>query len=125
MVLDRMVDELRLASTGVDPFTGAAYSEVQGAPGNPALRFRRVVDFGDSGGELGLIWSTPITYQVNNGTLTRSQDAQQRVLMSGISDHEFEIDELGRIRVALTTDVPNGPGQVQSIVNETLVDPMF
>ena len=126
IALEKMTHELEMSSASPDPATGTPFAVVNTVDGIPQLTFRRVVEFGaNEGDEVERVWSTSIVYHVTDGVLLRTQDAEDDVLLRGVSGHDFEIDQLGRIRVELRMDVPESGAASQTVTHEALIHPKF
>jgi len=109
LAIDKMSAEISMSGTGVDPTTGVPFMTVGGVENDETLTFRRVVDFGIVNGELEPIWSTEIVYELNNFTVTRTQDGATTVIVSGATQLGFEISPTGRVLLTLAaTSDPDG-----------------
>ncbi len=120
----KIVGELRMSSTGLDPMSGAELCRIVNGPGGAELHFRRVVDFGDNGSQLELIWSSLIVLRVDNGSLIRTQDGLNTVLMTRVTDHGFSVDDRGRIRLQVTSSIDENPAE-GVVEEEFVVQPLF
>ena len=119
LALDKMSAELNLSSTDIDAVTGAPYMTSGGVEYDMTLTFKRVVSFGDSAGELAPIWSSDITYALDKGQVTRTQDGVTTTIVSGATQLDFEIEASGRVVITLAaTADPDG------VAPDTLVETM-
>ena len=126
IAVDRMIAELRMTSTGADPKTGLPIISLADNGNGAELTFRRVVNFGqNSAGQLELIWSTPILYRVQDGTMLRNQDGQDRVILRNVANHNFVLDEIGRVMVTVEIDMPTAAETTRRAEHSQVVQPMF
>lgn len=123
--LQKISNEVRTSSTGVDPVTGQPYLTVGGAEGSRTLTFRRVVSYGSNGAELKPVWSTPIEYRLQNGVLVRRQDGQDIALMQNVVWLEFGVDAVGRVQLALGNAIAGGDVAAAAAVHERVITTMF
>lgn len=109
IALEKMSAEINLSSTDVDPLTNVPYMTTGGVEYDMTLTFKRVVALGTNGDELEPIWSSDITYAMDAGQVTRTQDGVTTNIVSGATQLDFTIEASGRVLVTLAaTADPDG-----------------
>jgi hypothetical protein len=124
--LDESLDtaEERLAAEQLG--TGRHRARGYEVPSNSLFTFRKVTGYTiDEGtGEVSPIWSTPISYSVNeNRHLVRLQDGVERVVGRDVSLFDVRTDDLGNFIVTLVTERHDRKGNVERIANRIEVHP--
>jgi hypothetical protein len=94
---------------------------------NSVLTFRKVVGYtiDPASGEVGPIWSSPITYSVNERRqLVRLENGQDHVVGRNVTVFEVRVDDLGNFIVTLVTEQHDRrSGKVSQVANRIEVHP--
>jgi type II secretory pathway component PulJ len=124
-VLQRISNEVRTSSVDTDPVTGQPYLSITGLEGDREMTFRRVVSFGDNGGELVPVWSSEILYRLEETDLVREQDGDRTVLLRNVEWLGFEVDGMGRVAVQLVNQSIGGETSSATASQEIKITPMM
>lgn len=107
--------------------TGLDHARDYEAAQNTNLTFRKVVGYTiDAGtGEVGPIWSEPISYSVNGRRqLIRTEEGQTRVMGRNVSLFDVRVDDLGNFIITLVTEQHDSrKGGVEQVANRIEVHP--